>query len=85
MKHPAEMLSALKISLINIKHWNGHITHFLTETIYQTAFTLLYFTETTSNGANLEILKVVKIIGNHFTNLPVMALPFVIKPSRFPL
>ena len=73
----------LKIHLLNIKLWSGHIYPFLASEIYPTAFSLVCFTETTSNGENLEILTVVKMIKNHFTNLPVMVLPYVIKPSRF--
>ena len=51
-KHRAEMLSSLKISLLNIPSWNGHIAHFLAETIYPTTFSLMCFTETTRNWVN---------------------------------
>ena len=53
-KHLAEMLLSLKISLLNIKSWNYHIAHFLTETSYRTTFSLICFTETTKNGANFK-------------------------------
>ena len=53
LKHPAEMLwSILKLSLLNIRSWNGHISHFLAQTMYSTAFSLMSFTATTSNEEN---------------------------------
>ena len=40
-------------SLLNIRLCNGHIAHFITETIYPTTCSLLCYTETTSNGTDV--------------------------------
>ena len=53
LKYPAGMLwSILKLSLLNIRSWNGHISLFLAKTMYSTAFCLMCFTATTSNEEN---------------------------------
>lgn len=50
------MLPSIKIFLLNIRSWNGHIAHFLAETIRPTTFCLICFTETTSNSENFRVI-----------------------------
>ena len=79
-----EVLPSFKISL-NLSSWNGHITPSLTETIYQAPFSLMCLQRQLVMEQTLKIFRVIKIIGNHFTNLLAIILLFVIKPVRFHL
>ena len=77
--HLAKMVSSFKISLLNIRSWNCHIAHFLAESIqFDVLQRQLMMSQT------LEMLTVLEMIENCFSNLLVMTLPFNIKPLRFP-
>ena len=49
-QHPLEELQGNKLALLNIRSWNLHLQHFLSDTLFLTNCDLLLFTETKTNG-----------------------------------
>ena len=43
-QHPLTELSGISMSLFNIRSWNGHLEHFLSDKIYLTYSSLFCFT-----------------------------------------
>ena len=50
-QHPLTELSGISMSLFNIRSWNGHLEHFLSDKIYLTYSSLFCFTETNINNS----------------------------------
>ena len=48
-KHPLLKMSGCKMSLLNIRSWNVHIEHFLSDKVYTECCSVLCFTETNIN------------------------------------
>ena len=48
-QHPLLELNGISMCLCNIRSWNSHLKHFLSEEIYSTCSSLFCFTETNIN------------------------------------
>ena len=50
-QHPLIELNGISVCLVNIRSWNSHLEHFLSEKIYSIYFRLFCFTETNINDS----------------------------------
>ena len=50
-QHPLIELNGISMCLFNIRSWNVHLEHFLSDKIYSTYFSLFCFTETNINDS----------------------------------
>ena len=55
-QHPLKTFSGTSICLLNIRVWNAHLEHFVSDNIYQSCSRLLCFTETNFMIVRLNIL-----------------------------
>ena len=50
-QHPLESFNGTSICLLNVRAWNAHLEHFLSDNIYQSYSSLFCFTETNVNDS----------------------------------
>ena len=50
-QHPLIELNRISMCLFNIRSWNVHLEHFLSDKIYSTYSSLFFFTETNINDS----------------------------------
>ena len=53
-QHPLKSFSGTSMCVLNIRAWNVHLEHFLSDKIYQSYPSLLCFTETNISDRSVE-------------------------------
>ena len=71
-QHPIIELNGISMCLFNIRSWNVHLEHFLSDKIYLTYSSLFCFTETNIKTVLQKILMKSWMIGKTFIRIHIM-------------